>query len=267
MNHWPYSPASPPHFPAAAALCPQSKVQCRGVPPQRLVNYDSRQAPLRAASPSLVRMLWQTWHRELGGGERLRSGGCCWPRWSWRACAGAGRRRQEAAGMARAWGLLLAIGVRHRAGDTCAPRGRGRARSGVAGGVRAGWQRGPGPLRPARAGPGEPLLRVRGPAQLCGGTGLGRPQPRQDPPGRRLHLCECGVEAAFHLRSRRPCSWVGPREQGRVAGWVGSPPPGVLLPHPCDAGSSPGHFRAVWRRGSLNGSAFLPRDGDSQDTR
>lgn len=44
--------------------------------------------------------------------------------------------------MARAWGLLLAIGVRLRAGDTCVPHGRGSARSGLVGGVLAGWQRG-----------------------------------------------------------------------------------------------------------------------------
>lgn len=43
--------------------------------------------------------------------------------------------------MARAWGLLLAIGVRLWAGDTCVPHGRGSARSGLVGGVLAGWQR------------------------------------------------------------------------------------------------------------------------------
>lgn len=56
--------------------------------------------------------------------------------------------------MARAWGLLLAIGVRLRAGDTCVPHGRGRARSGLVGGVLAGWQRGPwsSALQRGRAG-------------------------------------------------------------------------------------------------------------------
>lgn len=111
--------------------------------------------------------------------------------------------------MARAWGLLLAIGVRLRAGDTCVPHGRGRARSGLVGGVLAGWQRGPGPLRSTGARPGDPSLGVRSLAQLCGDAGLGCPQPKQDPLSGAC-TCVSGVEAAFHLRSRNTCSWVGP---------------------------------------------------------
>lgn len=64
-------------------------------------------------------MLWQTWHRELGGGERLGSGGGIWTR---RSCGRGSRSGDQsrlwaaAAGMARAgpaWLLLLlAIWVR-----------------------------------------------------------------------------------------------------------------------------------------------------------
>lgn len=83
--------------------------------------------------------------------------------------------------MARAWGLLLAIGVRLWDGDTCVPHGRGRAWSGLVGGVLAGWQRGPGSLCSSGAGPGDPSLGVRAPAQLCGDAGLECLQPKQDP--------------------------------------------------------------------------------------
>lgn len=71
MNHCPYSPASLPSLPSLQLLLCVLRQSPRQRHPELLVNYNSRQAPPPAASPSLVRMLWQTWHRELGGGERL----------------------------------------------------------------------------------------------------------------------------------------------------------------------------------------------------
>lgn len=157
--------------------------------------------------------------------------------------------------MARALGLLLAIGVRLLTDDTWVPHGRGRVPFGacVPGDCGVLVLRAP---PGARAIPrsGFALLQNFAGAQVWDTFSLSRN------PGRLLHLCECGVEAAFQLLSRNP-SWVGPQEKGLVAGWVGSPPPGVLLPHLCDAGSSPGRFRAVWRRGSLNRLRFFHETG------
>lgn len=88
-----------------------------------------------AGSASAVRMLWQTWHRELGGGERLGSGGGGCPRRSCGRGSPSGDQNRPwaaAAGMARvvpAWLLLLlAVWVRlWRWGPgrdgTCARRG------------------------------------------------------------------------------------------------------------------------------------------------
>ncbi|KAJ8796665.1 hypothetical protein J1605_017768 [Eschrichtius robustus] len=89
-----------------------------------------------AGSASAVRMLWQTWHRELGGGERLGSGGGGCPR---RSCGRGSPSRDQnrpwaaAAGMARvvpAWRLLLLLAVWVRLwrwgpgrDGTCARRG------------------------------------------------------------------------------------------------------------------------------------------------
>lgn len=69
------------------------------------------------ASLRPVRMLWQTWHRELGGGEQLGSGGGIWTRRSCGRGSPSGDRSRPwaaAAGMARAgsaWLLLLLLAI------------------------------------------------------------------------------------------------------------------------------------------------------------
>lgn len=83
----------------------------------------------RSRASRLVRMLWQTWHRELGGGERLGSGRGCWPWWS------------QWAGAPREWGSWPALGT--GGGD-----GTGRAGVGAAAGdlgeLQSGSPGGPG---------------------------------------------------------------------------------------------------------------------------
>lgn len=117
-----------------------------------------------AAFPGLVRMLWQTWHRELGGGERLGSGSGGWTRRSCGRGSPSGdwsRSWAAAAGMARvrpAW-LLLAIWVRL-------------------------WRRGPGGGQHVRPACGSAL-----PPRMCremsSGAGVGSRVPGGRGPGGR----------------------------------------------------------------------------------
>lgn len=196
-----------------------------------------------AASPSLVRMLWQTWHQELGGGERLGSGRGLLdltelrarePEWRAEPAVGSGGR--DGAGRA---GMAAAAGDLGEAAELGSGRGR-HVRPALGSALRA-----PGPRGACGEKPPSPGVGACGAGgdPVAVGEAAGRPLC---PPGGGLQGAGVGGSRAACLR--RGHNFAGVQVRGQPPPRAGQPriagcaAPRLWALHLCECGVAWGCF-------------------------